>query len=365
MIYTIFNLSNFYLRSENREGLRECCEHVSQNIAKQKLPQVIVNQIKEKLISIFGDNFNTTHFAVRSSASSEDSEEMSAAGQMTTILGVKGIDQISSAVMKCWSSQFSYVAVEYKRGYGQEINSPMAVVIQEMINCDSAGVIFTCDPLNGDERKVIITANYGIGESVVSAMAEPDTIRLNVNIESNSLLKQRKIKDIENIQIGSKLKKITMNNNNESGTIELSTTNTDECCLSESECLSLGNIALKVHKYYGNPRDIEWGIRKNEIYLLQSRPITNLDNSWTEWEIMHDLDSGQQSEKEYLSRANVGEVFPGASSHLCLSWLDNCWNGNSFVRIVDNTLKSVYEEHVVKLFFKGIHTKLSIFLQRV
>jgi pyruvate,water dikinase len=72
----------------------------------------------------------------------------------------------------------------------------MAVVIQEMINCDSAGVIFTCDPLTGDERKIIITANYGIGESVVSAMAEPDTIRLDVNIEANSLQKQRTIKGI-------------------------------------------------------------------------------------------------------------------------------------------------------------------------
>jgi pyruvate,water dikinase len=124
---------------------------------------------------------------------------MSAAGQMTTYLGVKGIDEICSAVMKCWSSQFSFVAVEYKRGYGQEINSPMAVVIQEMINCDSAGVIFTCDPLTGDERKIIITANYGIGESVVSAMAEPDTIKLDVNIEANCLQKQRTIKGIVRI----------------------------------------------------------------------------------------------------------------------------------------------------------------------
>jgi phosphoenolpyruvate synthase/pyruvate phosphate dikinase len=68
-----------------------------------------------------------------------------------------------------------------------------------MINCDSAGVIFTCDPLTGDERKIIITANYGIGESVVSAMAEPDTIRLDVNIEANSLQKQRTIKGIVRI----------------------------------------------------------------------------------------------------------------------------------------------------------------------
>jgi pyruvate,water dikinase len=122
-----------------------------------------------------------------------------------------------------------------------------------------------------------------------------------------------------------------LNKNNESGTIEINADNSKDCCLNESECLSLANISLEVHKYYGNPRDIEWGIKDKQIYLFQSRPITNLDNSWTEWEIMHDLDSGQQSEREYLSRANTGEVFPGASSYICLSWLINTWNANGFV----------------------------------
>ena len=140
---------------------------------------------------------------------------------------------------------------------------------------------------------------------------------------------------IESIQIGSKLKSIFLNNNNESGTIEINNDNNSECCLSESECLSLGNISLEVHRHYGNPRDIEWGIKNNEIYLLQSRPITNLDNSWTEWELMHDLDSGHQSEKEYLSRANFGEVFPGASSYMCLSWLISIWNSNGFVSLIN------------------------------
>ena len=89
---------------------------------------------------------------------------MSAAGQMTTFLGVRGLDNICSSVMKCWSSQFDFIAYEYKRGYGQTINSPMAVVVQEMVNCESAGVLFTCDPNSGDERILEITANYGLGE---------------------------------------------------------------------------------------------------------------------------------------------------------------------------------------------------------
>ena len=136
---------------------------------------------------------------------------------------------------------------------------------------------------------------------------------------------------IESKEIGSKLKSIVLNDNNQSGTRGRSNSfDKNECCLSESQCRELADIALEVHKNYGDPRDIEWGIKDNKIYLLQSRPITNLDN-WTEWEAMHDMDSGQQSESEYFSRANLGEVFPGASSHLCLSWTINCWNGCGFV----------------------------------
>lgn len=146
-------------------------------------------------MEVFGDDeINTEMFAVRSSACGEDSSDMSAAGQMTTFLGVRGLDDICHSVIKCWASQFCLTAVEYKRGYGQPINSPMAVVIQKMINCDSAGVVFTCDPVTGNERFVAITANYGIGESVVSALSEPDSIKVEVEINSCSIKDERTIK---------------------------------------------------------------------------------------------------------------------------------------------------------------------------
>jgi len=143
--------------------LKTKCEETMNSISSHKLPEIIRKDIKEKLKNNFND-FETKLFAVRSSGASEDSEEMSAAGQMTTYLGVKGLQEIYSSVMKCWSSQFSHIAVEYKRGYGQPINSPMAVVIQEMVGCESAGVMFTCDPITGDERVLEITGNYGLGE---------------------------------------------------------------------------------------------------------------------------------------------------------------------------------------------------------
>lgn len=114
-------------------------------------------------------------------------------------------------------------------------------------------------------------------------------------------------------------------NTSDGGTVLEEKDDNKVCCLSEDEILKLGEIALSVHKFYGNARDIEWGLKDKQLYLLQSRPITNLDNSFTEWEAMHDIDSGQPSENEYYSRANFGEIFPGASSYICLTWLSQIW----------------------------------------
>lgn len=108
----------------------------------------------------------------------EDSEEMSAAGQMITILGVSGEAEILSAIVQCWASQFALTAVNYKRQYGQAIDGEMAVVVQKMADAECAGVMFTCDPVTGNPGRVVINGNFGLGESVVSGCAEPDTFTL-------------------------------------------------------------------------------------------------------------------------------------------------------------------------------------------
>ncbi|RWR98376.1 putative phosphoenolpyruvate synthase-like protein, partial [Dinothrombium tinctorium] len=145
------------------EDIKNKCESVINLIKNTQLPTEVKNEILNQLILIFGEEaMNSLKFAVRSSSCSEDSEEMSAAGQMSSFLGIKRIENIYTSVLDCWASQFSYVAVQYKHGYGQLFNTQMAVVIQEMIDCDVAGVLFTCNPVNGDGRRTMITANYGL-----------------------------------------------------------------------------------------------------------------------------------------------------------------------------------------------------------
>lgn len=153
-------------------------------VEKSSLPASIAEELETQLFQMFGNQLAAGKmFAVRSSAVSEDSEEMSAAGQMSTFLGVSTLPDIRHSILKCWASQFSQTAIEYKRGYGQPLNSPMAVVVQEMIHCQQAGVIFTCDPVTGNEGYLTLTANYGLGESVVGSLSDPDTITVQVDIQ--------------------------------------------------------------------------------------------------------------------------------------------------------------------------------------
>lgn len=92
------------------------------------------------------------------------SSELHISGQMETLLGVSGVDALAKAVPKCWASQFGFVAVQYKRRYGQPIDCDMSVVIQEMVPSDVSGVMFTVDPLSANPLLMSITANFGLGE---------------------------------------------------------------------------------------------------------------------------------------------------------------------------------------------------------
>ncbi|KFM60877.1 putative phosphoenolpyruvate synthase, partial [Stegodyphus mimosarum] len=232
---------------------------------------------------------------------------MSAAGQMDTFLGVSGLNEILHAIKKCWASQFGYIAIQYKRRYGQRLNSPMAVVIQEMVACDVAGVLFTCDPLTGNPAVMTITANYGLGESVVSGSEEPDTIELQRDPEDHLHMK--------GIIIGAKSRKIIVKDGEGTALENVSENEKTKCCLSQELVTRLGYLGIEVERYYRSHRDIEWGVQNNNIYLFQSRPVTSGANE-TSFEIEHEFDNPLRVENDFYSVCNVGEVIPGALTPL-------------------------------------------------
>uniref|UniRef100_T1J0M4 Pyruvate phosphate dikinase AMP/ATP-binding domain-containing protein n=1 Tax=Strigamia maritima TaxID=126957 RepID=T1J0M4_STRMM len=260
---------------------------------------VLSTEIKQSILkemeNAFGVHYKSMKLAVRSSAIGEDGEELSSAGQNETYLGISGFQNICEAVVNCWASQFTYIAAVYKRQYGQLLNPGMAVVIQEMIPAEVAGVIFTHDPTTGNPGHIIITANYGLGETVVSASAEPDTFIMNRSFDGK-LSGKEKILGSKSVQI--------VQNKNGTETISVKSEKSDKLCLSDEQCLELGLMGILVELSFGSARDIEWCITHGQIYFLQARPITSLDPS-SDFEIMHEFDSPIKTELEHCTKANT------------------------------------------------------------
>lgn len=315
---------NYVSVSEAHQKLADQCKATRQMLISCPLPEILVEHLKDSLKSIFkeeSDYSNNKPFAVRSSAVGEDSLETSAAGQMKTILGVKGFDAICNAIVECWSSQFELEAVTYKNQNGLKLNLPMAVVVQELIDCRVAGVAATCDPLTGNKDRVQLLANPGLGEGVVSGK-QADTVDVNLS----------KLKWDEKRE--EKVGPLTLQNSQEfitkiSGTSE---SLANQCCLNDEEIVSLANLLLNIRQSSDiKDREVEWGItnidddtieefKKFQIHLLQSRPLTHLAKLSAR-EIDHELDYGYGCNAEILSRANLGEVMPGALSPLFLSYV--------------------------------------------
>ncbi|XP_055939045.1 putative phosphoenolpyruvate synthase [Argiope bruennichi] len=293
----------------NEEGdLKEVCSKVHDIVKNTSLPNKIRSRIIEDLKEIFGEEVNHRKFAIRSSATGEDTTAMSAAGQMDTFLGVQGLEEIFLAVRKCWASQFGHIAIEYKRRYGQILNCPMAVVIQEMVACDVSGIMFTCDPVTNNPSVITVTANYGLGETVVSGSVEPDTFILRRKNNDNIL-------ELESVTVGRKQQKIIMKSSGGVITEDIDENLRDNSCLSKEIVERLGKIGIKIEEFYKSSRDIEWGIVNDSIYILQSRPVTNA-TAETDDEIMHEFDAPLRWENEFFTTANVGEVMPSAISPL-------------------------------------------------
>ncbi|XP_055937267.1 putative phosphoenolpyruvate synthase isoform X2 [Argiope bruennichi] len=305
--YGIKQLVN--VSGEKAKGdLKDECNKCVEEFQSSKMSDSLKAEIQEVLLYLY-ESVEHIRFSIRSSACGEDSEDLSAAGQMLTVLGVRGINNIADAIIKCWSSKFGYEAVQYARQNGQSIESSMAVVVQEMVPSEVSGVLFTVDPVTGDPSNLCITANYGLGETVVSSLAEPDTFILQRLPDNTVLLKEK--------TVGTKKTEIHMHA--EEGTLQKTLSQESlGTCLTDERAIIIGSTGIFVEDCFCAPRDIEWALHKNKLYLLQARPITTLHIE-TDFELIHDQDTPQKTDYEYWTRANTGEVFLGATSPLGIS----------------------------------------------
>ncbi|KAG1649828.1 putative phosphoenolpyruvate synthase [Nymphon striatum] len=231
---------------------------------------------------------------------------------METFLGCKGINQIFETVKKCWASLFGFKAIEYRRQNGQAINIGMCVVVQEMVAAEAAGVMFTRDPRTGSPQTMSIASNHGLGESVVSAAADPDDITVGRAHDGTLTVK--------NIVMGKKATKVLMNQSEGIETVANELAD-KQCSITNEQILILAQIGVYVEKKYGDARDIEWAMSNGKPYLLQSRPITSL-YQMTDSEYINEYNTPLLSDTDRISSGNVKEVLPGALSPLWNTYFD-------------------------------------------
>ena len=213
---------------------------------------------------------NAIPVAVRSSATAEDLPELSFAGQHETYLNVRGREESLAAVRDCWASLWTARAMDYRHrmGVGQA-SVAMAVVVQEMVPAEAAGVLFTANPVTGDRSEMVVNANYGLGESVVSGQVTPDTFV--IDRESFAI--------VETV-IGGKAFKIVGDGATATHQVPLTAAERRAPALAPEAVTALAEIALRVEAMNaGVPQDIEWAFGRGGLWLLQSRPVTNLPPS--------------------------------------------------------------------------------------
>ena len=233
-------------------------------IGKPELPEEIADEIVKAYGTLQGENPSV---AVRSSANAEDLPDMSFAGQQDTYLNVRGEQALLAAVQNCWASLWTARAISYRHQMGIDQDAvAMAVVVQLMVPSDVSGILFTANPVTGERSEIIINASFGLGEAVVSGQVTPDTF----------VMDRESLKSKETT-IGTKEQQIVSDGDQGVRLEDITEDARDESSLSEGELKALGSLALKIEKHYGGvPQDIEWAIAEGRLFLLQSRPITNL-----------------------------------------------------------------------------------------
>ena len=240
--------------------LLKAAEKFRKSIKMGRLPENTVNEVKSAYQNL-GENILV---AVRSSATAEDLSDASFAGQQESYLNIRGIDDVLDKIRDCYASLWGNRAVIYRanQNYNQ-LFVEIAVVIQEMVESEKAGVLFTLNPINNNTDEMQINSSYGLGESVVSGRVNADSYIVD------------KFGRIKYINIGSKQTKIIYDKN-ANKEVEVSKELREKASLNENEVLKLVKVAKALKEHYRQDMDIEWAIKEGEVYILQARAVTTI-----------------------------------------------------------------------------------------
>ncbi len=242
------------------------CENLRQQILDLPTDVTLNHLISEQHNTILAKrDLPEVVYAVRSSATREDTADASFAGQHDTYYYVSAAD-IPMMLRKCWASLWSDTAFSYRQSQGIEHRSVnMAVVVQEMVPSDVSGVTFTADPVSGSDRVIITESSWGMGAAIVDGRVSPDQYVVD---KTSGRLTAIKVSD-KKFMVPASLSRDEISRLQEVPA-DLRRAET----LSNEQVDAITHWALRAEVHFGCPQDIEWAIANNTLFLLQSRPIT-------------------------------------------------------------------------------------------
>ena len=280
-------------------SLETAATTIGRLFADASIPKEITNAIRDFYLTL--DTSHLTSVAVRSSATAEDLPEASFAGQQETFLNIRGEAALLDAVKKCWASLWTARAIAYRIKNNIDQNTvALAVVVQEMVDAEAAGILFTANPINGHRDEMAINAAWGLGEAIVGGLVSPDTI-----------IAEKETGKVKSYEVA---EKTVITVRTEKGTSEepLNDARRSSKVLNEAQVSELVNIARKIESHYGRPQDIEWCQSDGKFFIVQSRPITAMAEVPIEWML--------PNPKGIYMRTSIADLMPSPLSPLFATW---------------------------------------------
>jgi phosphoenolpyruvate synthase/pyruvate phosphate dikinase len=227
------------LKPDDRELIRALSAEIRQTLAGIAIPDDLAAAITRPLAGL-GEH---AAYAVRSSATAEDSPTASFAGQHDTYLNVVGRAAILEHVSRCWASLFTERAVTYRLRNGfDHRKAQIAVVVQRMVFPQASGILFTADPATSNRKVASIEASLGLGEALVSGLVNPDVYKVRDGEVEQPIQPERQ----------------------------------QPPALTDAQAVRLAQLGRRIEAHFGRPQDIEWCVAEGDFWIVQSRPITTL-----------------------------------------------------------------------------------------
>jgi pyruvate,water dikinase len=252
------------LDPDDHDALRTASAAVRLSIEQVTIPDDLAAAIRSELSRLGAGERGGGAWAVRSSATAEDLPTASFAGQQDSFLGIVGSAAVLEHVRLCWASLFTERAVVYRLRNGIDAASAhMGVVVQQMVDAEAAGVLFTADPVSGNRRTSTVEATYGLGEAFVSGEAEADRFTVHADQVTSRAIAGKHTAIRPSPAGGT-----------EAGPVDAA--NQDRPALTDGQVLHLANLGRRVEAHLGAPQDVEWCLADGAFQIVQCRPITTI-----------------------------------------------------------------------------------------